>query len=106
LVSADYEVVSASSSAEALKQIKAERPDLMLLDIMMTTVTDGLSLSEQLRQDPALRYLPIVMVTSIAETPHAGVVSMDEAIHMEAWISKPVDPRHLLETVRKVLEGA
>jgi CheY-like chemotaxis protein len=104
LESADYQVVSASNSAEALKQIRSERPDLMLLDIMMTTVTDGLNLSEQLSQDPSLRYLPIIMITSIAETPHAGMVSMDEAIHMEAWISKPVDPKHLLQTVHRVLE--
>lgn len=105
LESADYQVVSASNGAEALKQIKATRPDLMLLDIMMTTVTDGLNLSEELRRDPALRYLPIIMVTSIADTPHSGLVSTDEAIHMEAWISKPVDPKHLLKTVHKVLEG-
>lgn len=105
LQSAGYAVVSAGNSAEALVQIKAERPDLMLLDIMMTTVTEGLSLSEQLRDDPALRYLPIILISSIAETPYAGVVQMEDAYHMEAWISKPVEPKYLLETVQRVLEG-
>ncbi len=105
LESADYQVVSASNGAEALKQIRIEQPDLMLLDVMMTTVTDGLALSDQLREDPILRHLPIIMVTSIAETPHAGLVSTDEAFHMEAWISKPVEPKQLLATVGKVLEA-
>ena len=104
LEKADYEIVSASSGAEALTQIKAEKPDLMLLDVMMATVTDGLDLSEQLRNDPVLTHLPIIVVSSVADTPHAGLVSMDEAIHMEAWISKPIAPQRLLELVRKALE--
>jgi two-component system, OmpR family, alkaline phosphatase synthesis response regulator PhoP len=104
LEKADYEVVSASSGAEALTQIKAEKPDLMLLDVMMATVTDGLDLSEQLRNDPVLTHLPIIVVSSVADTPHAGLVSMDEAIHMEAWISKPIAPKRLLELVRKALK--
>ncbi len=104
LEKADYEIISASSGAEALTQIKAEKPDLMLLDVMMATVTDGLDLSEQLRNDPVLAHLPIIVVSSVADTPHAGLVSMDEAIHMEAWISKPIAPQRLLELVRKALE--
>jgi len=104
LEKADYQVVTASNSAEALKQIKAERPDLMLLDVMMTTVTDGLDLSAQLREDPVLQHIPIIVVSSMADTPHAGLVSMDEAIHMEAWISKPVAPKRLLQLVRKALK--
>jgi len=104
LEKADYQVISASNSAQALKQIKAERPDLMLLDVMMTTVTDGLDLSAQLREDPVLGHLPIIVVSSMADTPNAGLVSMDEAIHMEAWISKPVDPKRLLKLVKKALE--
>lgn len=103
LEKADYQVVTASNSAQALKQIKAERPDLMLLDVMMTTVTDGLDLSAQLREDPVLRHMPIIVVSSMADTPHASLVSMDEAIHMEAWISKPVAPKRLLQLVRKAL---
>ncbi len=104
LRSAGYQVVSASDSAEALKQIEAEQPDLMFLDIMMTTFNDGLDFSERLKEDPVLRYLPIIIVSSIADTPYAGHVSMDEAIHAEAWLSKPVDPDRLLGTVRRVLE--
>lgn len=103
LEKANYTVVSASNGDEALKQIKATKPDLVLLDIMMATVTEGISVTEQLKQDPLLRHLPIVIVSSIADTPHAGLVSMDEAIHTEAWLSKPVTPKQLLDTVHRIL---
>jgi len=103
LEKANYRVVSASNGDEALKKIKATKPDLVLLDVMMATVTEGISVTEQLKQDPMLRHLPIVIVSSIADTPHAGLVSMDEAIHTEAWLSKPVTSKQLLDTVRRVL---
>jgi len=103
LEKADYEVVSASSGDQALKQIMLEKPDLMLLDVMMATVTDGLDLTERLRDDPVLSHLPVIIVSSMADTPHSGLVSMEAAIHMEAWISKPVDPKRLLELVKKAL---
>ena len=103
LEKADYDVVEASSGDQALRQINQEKPDLMLLDVMMATVTDGLDLTEQLRDDPVLSHLPVIIVSSMADTPHSGLVSMDAAIHMEAWISKPVDPKRLLELVSKAL---
>lgn len=104
LTSADYKVVSASNSAEAFERIKAEKPDLMFLDIMMSTITDGLELSEQLRQDPALRYLPVIIVSSIADTVRADMGPMNGTSQVRAWISKPVAPKQLLETVHRVLD--
>ncbi len=98
-----YTVVTAANGEQALCQVRAERPDLMLLDIMMSTVLDGLNVSEQLAQDPEARYLPVIMVSSIAETPYAHVFPMEEQPHMDAWISKPVDPKNLLAKVDELL---
>ncbi len=98
-----YTVVTAANGEQALCQVRAERPDLMLLDIMMSTVLDGLNVSEQLAQDPEARYLPVIMVSSIAETPYAHVFPMEEQPHMDAWISKPVDPKNLLAKVAELL---
>ncbi len=103
LEAAGYEVISASSGREALRLLRDEHPDLMLLDVMMSTVTDGLDVSSQLRQDPLTRYLPIVMVTSIADTPYSGEVTTEDATHADAWLSKPVKPKRLLDTVSRLL---
>ena len=89
----DYEVITAANGNQALTQVKAQHPDLMLLDIMMSTVLDGLDVSEKLAQDPDAKFMPVIMVSSIAETPYAHVFPMGEQPHMDAWLSKPVDPK-------------
>jgi adenylate cyclase len=99
----DYQVVTAANGEQALAQVKAQRPDLMLLDIMMSSVLDGLNVSEQLALDPEARFMPVIMVSSIAETPYAHVFPMGEQPHMDAWLSKPVDPKVLLAKVADLL---
>jgi CheY-like chemotaxis protein len=103
LESNDYQVVTASNGQQALSQVKAERPDLMILDIMMSTVLDGLDVSEQLAKDPDAKFMPVIMVSSIAETPYAHVFPMEQQPHMDAWLSKPVDPKALLNKVAELL---
>ena len=103
LESNDYNVVTAANGEQALAQVKAQRPDLMLLDIMMSSVLDGLNVSEQLALDPEAQFMPVIMVSSIAETPYAHVFPMGEQPHMDAWMSKPVDPKVLLAKVAELL---
>jgi CheY-like chemotaxis protein len=103
LESHGYSVITASNGQQALARVKAEHPDLMVLDIMMSTVLDGLNVSEQLSQDPEAKYMPVIMASSIADTPHAGLFPMEEQPHMDAWLSKPVDPAILLKKVEELL---
>jgi CheY-like chemotaxis protein len=103
LESNDYQVVTASNGQQALSQVKAQRPDLMILDIMMSTVLDGLDVSEQLAKDPDAKFMPVIMVSSIAGTPYAHVFPMEQQPHMDAWLSKPVDPKALLNKVAELL---
>jgi CheY-like chemotaxis protein len=103
LESNEYEVVTAANGNQAMLQVKAQKPDLMILDIMMSTVLDGLDVSEKLAQDPDARFMPVIMVSSIAETPYAHVFPMEQQPHMDAWLSKPVDPKALLKKVAELL---
>jgi len=98
-----YEVLTAASGAEALATMRREKPDLVLLDIMMTTLLDGLSVSEEMQADPELKALPVIMVSSITDTRYASMFPTDEYVHMDAWISKPVDPDDLLKKVARCL---
>jgi CheY-like chemotaxis protein len=99
----DYEVISAANGDQGLARVQADKPDLTLLDVMMSTVLDGLNVSERLAEDPNARFMPVIMVSSIAETPYAHVFPMEEQPHMDAWLSKPVDPRQLLDKVAELL---
>jgi adenylate cyclase len=103
LESNGYSVITAANGQQAMSMVKTHHPDLMLLDIMMSTVLDGLNVSEQLAQDPEAKYMPVIMISSIADTQHAQLFPMEETPHMDAWLSKPVDPATLLGKVAELL---
>jgi CheY-like chemotaxis protein len=99
-----YETRSAANGTEAVRLMQLERPDLVLLDIMMSTILDGLSVSEEMQAEPALKDVPIIMVSSISDTEHAAVFPTDGYLHMDEWISKPYQPEDLLKKIRRYLD--
>ena len=98
-----YEVASANNGEQALQSMRQDKPDLVLLDVMMSTVLDGLSVSHEIQADPNLKGMPVIMVSSIITSPHASLFPTDEYIPIDAWISKPMDPDDLLEKVRRLV---
>jgi CheY-like chemotaxis protein len=104
LKSAGYETVIANNGAQALAAMRKEKPDLVLLDIMMSTALDGLDVSDEMQNDPTLKDLPVIMISSIANTEYAAVFPTDGYVHMDAWISKPLQPEDLLKKVKRYLE--
>lgn len=102
LESKGHTVVTASNGEQALQRASANKPDIVLLDVMMATVLDGLNVSRVMREDPALKDVSIVMVTSIANTPNASLFPTDEYMALDGWISKPVSPAELLKTVERL----
>jgi len=98
-----YEVISASNGEECLKTMRRDKPDLVLLDVMMSSVLDGLNVSHEIRADPELRGIPVIMVSSIITSPHASLFPTDEYIPIDGWISKPMDPNDLLGKIRQLV---
>ena len=100
LQAAGYETVVAYDGQEALEQVAAEKPDLVLLDIMMPKV-DGFEVCRRLRADEATAVIPVIMVTALKETE-------DRIRGLEAgaddFISKPFDRGELLARVKSLLQ--
>ena len=106
LESAGYEVLSASNGEKGLDLARNEKPDLILLDVMMATLSEGFHVAYELKQDPVLKAIPIIMVTAVGK--ESGMDFAKEAgtdyIRAEAFLEKPVEPKKLLETVKKFLK--
>ena len=96
-------VTSAANGNACLQAVRAEKPDLIILDVIMSSILDGLSVSQQLREDPDHKDIPIVMVTSIANTDYAELFPTDEYVHISAFMTKPVQPDQLLGQVKRLL---
>lgn len=94
-----YQVSTASSGEEALRQVRAVPPDLVLLDLMLPAM-DGLEVCRRLRQDPATASLPIVILTAKSD-------EVDRVLGLELgaddYIVKPFSPKELMARVRAVL---
>ena len=101
LLKENYEIDTAANGKQALERVRDQKPDLIILDIMMSTVLDGVSVSQELYEDPELRQIPLIMVSSIASTEHAEVFPTDEYLHVDRWLSKPVQPQDLIAAVKR-----
>lgn len=99
-----YEVISAADGTEGLLEAQKEKPDLVILDVMMSSVLDGLSMSWRMHEDPELRKIPILMVTSIANTDYAALFPTDEYIYINGFMSKPISPGKLLSSIKSLLK--
>ncbi|HUT19750.1 MAG TPA: response regulator [Anaerolineae bacterium] len=97
-----YKVSTAASGDEALGKMRAARPDVLLLDVMMSTVLDGVNVSFAMSEDPELKSIPIVMISSIPDSPNADKFPTDEYVPISAWITKPVNPDKLVSTVQRL----
>jgi CheY-like chemotaxis protein len=95
-----FRVDSAGSSEEVLARLRAGTPDLILMDVQLPG-QDGLSLTRQLKADPATAAIPIVALTAHAM---AGDREQALAAGCSGYLSKPVDTRTLGAQVREFLE--
>jgi DNA-binding response OmpR family regulator len=100
LEAADFRVVEAADGDEALALVKTDRPDVILLDIMMPRVS-GWEVASALLADNSADRIPIIFITA-----RTGVIDRIRAFELgaKAYVMKPFDPAGLAATVTKVLD--
>ncbi len=103
LEAAGFAVTTANDGQTGLELARAIRPDLIVLDIMMSHVLEGLSIGAQVQADELLEHTPILMVSAIARTEHVDQFPTDQPIPGQFFLSKPVSAEKLVETVRWML---
>jgi len=105
-----YGVNTARNGKEALDKLKRDKPDLMILDIMMATETEGFDLAYELKKDPDFENLPIIILTSFLEKVKDEGPESFQHILGEDWpakwlFEKPVDSKKLLSKIEGILSG-
>jgi len=98
-----HTVVSAASGDEGLAKVRTDKPDLVILDVIMSSVLDGLQMSRRMAEHPEHKRIPILMVTSIANTDYAALFPTDEYVSIDGFLSKPVSPEVLTKRVSELL---
>lgn len=98
-----YEIHEASDGAFGLSLVRAVKPDLVLLDVMMPGELDGLQACQAIKQDAATRHTKVVLLTarSQARDREAGLqAGADE------YLVKPFSPLQLIDTIERLLQAA
>jgi DNA-binding response OmpR family regulator len=109
LEAAGYRVARAAGGNEGLQLVKDFKPDLIILDVMMDTTTEGFHVSLTLRSpEPQSEYkefsqVPILMLTSIHATTTLRFGPDKDYLPVDTFIEKPIEPAELLKKVREYL---
>jgi len=109
LKSHNYIVHTASNGKEAMQALAEKKPDLMILDIMMATDTEGFDLAYDLRENSEYSSLPIILLTSFLEKVRAEGPGDFAYILGEQWpaqwlLEKPLDAKKLLDKIEDILK--
>jgi len=105
LEKSDFEVVTAFSGKECLERIKEERPDLIILDIMMPKKS-GFEVCKELKSNIEYSRIPVVMLTALKQKLSQTSYSIAEGLELEAedYLEKPIEPKELVSRIKKILE--
>jgi len=103
-----YEVNHVLNIRDGQKALEGEKPNLIILDVMMDRHTDGFDLCYNLKHDEACRTIPIMMVTAVTEkTGFKFSPETDgEYLEADAYVAKPIPVAELLSLVNKMIGGA
>ncbi|MHC4212041.1 MAG: response regulator [Planctomycetota bacterium] len=102
----DYLVSTAGGREEGMEKIRSDRPDLLLLDVMMSEWQDGFEMARELKGDSELKGLPILMLTGVKDKTGIDFKSAagDETwCPVDGFLEKPVQPEVLMEQIEKLL---
>ncbi|KPK45894.1 MAG: hypothetical protein AMK74_02070 [Nitrospira bacterium SM23_35] len=106
ILSSRYNVITAADRIEGMDKIRTEKPDLLILDIMMSSWLDGLDMSKTLKEDPQFRDMPILMLTGVKDKTTFDLRPRNggpDWCSVDAYLDKPVEPEVLMAEIEKLL---
>jgi len=106
LQSAGYDVISAPDGQKGFEKAKEEKPNLMLLDVMMTYDSEGFDLAKKFKDDKDTQKIPVIIITGIqrAKSLPFEIEPNDDWLPVKRILEKPVKPELLLSVIKDALK--
>ena len=101
LDSAGYTVIVTHSGYECLEILTKERPDLIILDVMLETITEGFNVGYEIKNNPEYRAIPVILLSAIDK--HTGFPVDTTFIKADKFMGKPFEPHMLLKSIGRLL---
>ncbi|MCD6385970.1 response regulator [Candidatus Sumerlaeota bacterium] len=102
LESRGYSVATADDGEKGLKMIKEKKPDILIVDLKMPKL-NGYELISQLKLNPELADIPIIVITSLTTESEHSDEEWREKMGVQDFISKPFEPLELVERIEKII---
>ncbi len=104
----EYDVVTACCGKDGLEVTKLERPDAIVLDLMMEKHDAGFCIAREIKTNPNLKHIPILMLTGVAKTTGFKFSQEQDGYWMKTddFAEKPLPPEELLTRIERLLEKA
>ena len=104
---AGYRVITAAEPKQALLRMEQQKPDLVMTDLMMTSLDSGFYFARTIKEDPRYAGIPVIIATSVSSALGLDFrprTAEDKAqMHVDAYFDKPIDPKKLLATIAEFL---
>ena len=98
-----FTVQTATSAHEGLAQMRKTKPDLVIVDFMMSYVLDGAAVSREMHHDPQLEQIPILMVSAVVSDKDDLLFTEEDRKRVDAFMSKPVEPSRLVQCINSLM---
>ncbi|MCK4882629.1 MAG: response regulator [Candidatus Omnitrophica bacterium] len=95
-----YEVIAAGEGREGLEKTRSEKPDLILLDVMMP-IMDGYTMLQEVKKDEKIKDTPVILCTGTAQKEY---VEATQGMGVESYITKPIESVSFLARVEELLK--
>jgi len=101
----NFEVVSAYNQDEGIRMVQDEKPDLVILDVVMSTDYEGFEVARQIREKLKMRRLPILMLSAVHQVKKVAYrfAPDEEWLPVDYFFEKPIEPEILVSKIKELL---
>ena len=98
-----YDVITASNGSEALERVAREKPDVVILDVMMDHLSEGFDVARKIKSDPETASIPVIMLTGVDRVYDYRMEIDETYVPHDRFLQKPVEPEDLLAVIEEIL---